>query len=103
MEQNAPWLKQTVMGVFFAPSDLLTQSGGFTLWSVAVTVCDAVQKVEPFLQPGMADFGYDAKAAPFAKLYTYPYAAIRVSDERGASCSCEWRIWARRASSFAAR
>lgn len=85
MEQNAPWLKQTVMGVFFAPSDLLTQSGGFTLWSVAVTVCDAVQKVEPFLQPGMADFGYDAKAAPFAKLYTYPYAAIRVSDERGAS------------------
>lgn len=85
MEQNAPWLKQTVQGVFFAPADLLTQSGGFTLWSVAVTVCDAVQRVEPFLQPGISDFDYPAQAAPFAKLYTYPYAAIRVSDERGAS------------------
>lgn len=85
MEQNAPWLKQSVQGVFFAPADLLTQSGGFDLWDVNITVCDAVQKVEPFLQPGITDFGYDAKAAPFAKLYTYPYAAIRVSDERGAS------------------
>ena len=85
MEQNAPWLKQTVQGVLFAPADLLTQSGGFTLWGVSVTVCDAVQKVEPFLQPGISNFGYPTQAAPFAKLYTYPYAAIRVSDERGAS------------------
>ena len=85
MEQNAPWLKQTVQGVFFAPADLLTQSGGFTLWGVSVTVCNAVQKVEPFLQPGISDFGYPTQAALFAKLYTYPYAAIRVSDERGAS------------------
>lgn len=85
MEQNAPWLKQTVQGVFFAPADLLTQSGGFALWGVSVTVCDAVQKVEPFMQPGISDFNYPAQAAPFAKLYTYPYAAIRVSDERGAS------------------
>ena len=85
MEKNAPWIKQTMQGVFFAPADLLTQSGAFTLWGVGVTVCDAVQKIEPFLQPGVADFGYHAKAAPFAKLYTYPYAAIRVSDERGQS------------------
>ena len=85
MEDAAPWIKQCVLGVFFAPSELLTQSGGFTLWSVSVTVCDAVQKVEPFMQPGISDFNYPAQAAPFAKLYTYPYAAIRVSDERGAS------------------
>ena len=85
MEKNAPWIKQTVQGVFFAPSELLTQSGGFTLWGVGVTVCDAVQKAEPFLQPGLSDFHYPAKALPFAKLYTYPYAAIRVSDERGQS------------------
>lgn len=85
MEKNAPWIKQCVLGVFFAPSELLTQSGGFTLWGVAVTICDAVQKVETFLQPGISDFGYPAQAAPFAKLYTYPYAAIRVSDERGQS------------------
>ena len=85
MEESAPWVKQCVLGVFFAPAELLTQSGGFTLWGVSVTVCDAVQKIETFLQPGVADFAYPAQAAPFAKLYTYPYAAIRVSDERGQS------------------
>lgn len=85
MEKNAPWIKQCVLGVFFAPAELLTQSGDFTLWGVGVTVCDAVQKVETFMQPGMSDFGYPVEAANFAKLYTYPYAAIRVSDERGQS------------------
>lgn len=83
LEANAPWMKSTVLGVFFAPSDLLTQSPPFTLWGVSVTILDAVQKIEPFMQPGVADFGYPAQAAGFAKLYTYPYAAIRIGDERG--------------------
>lgn len=83
LETNAPWMKSTVLGVFFAPSDLLTQSAPFTLWNISITVLDAVQKIEPFMQPGVADFGYPAQAAGFAKLYTYPYAAIRIGDERG--------------------
>ena len=83
LETNAPWMKSTVLGVFFAPSDLLAQSAPFTLWGVSITVLDAVQKIEPFMQPGVADFGYPAQAAGFAKLYTYPYAAIRIGDERG--------------------
>ena len=83
LESNAPWMKSTVLGVFFAPSDLLTQAAPFTLWGVSITMLDAVQKIEAFMQPGMADFGYPAQAAGFAKLYTYPYAAIRIGDERG--------------------
>lgn len=83
LESNAPWMKSTVLGVFFAPSDLLTQSAPFGLWGVSVTVLDAVQKIENFMQPGVSDFGYPAQAAGFAKLYTYPYAAIRIGDERG--------------------
>ena len=83
LETGAPWMKSTVLGVFFAPSDLLTQSAPFTLWGVPVTILDAVQKIEPFMRPDVADFGYPAQAAGFAKLYTYPYAAIRIADERG--------------------
>lgn len=83
LEDNAPWMKQTLLGVFFAPSDLLTQSAPFTLWDISITVLDAVQKIETFMRPGVADFGYPAQAAGFAKLYTYPYAAIRIGDERG--------------------
>lgn len=83
LEANAPWMKSTVLGVFFAPSDLLTQSAPFTLFGISVTILDAVQKIEKFMQPDVADFGYPAQAAGFAKLYTYPYAAIRIGDERG--------------------
>lgn len=83
LETNAPWMKSTVLGVFFAPADLLTQSAPFALWGVSVTILNAVQKIEPFMRPGVADFGYPAPAAGFAKLYTYPYAAIRIGDERG--------------------
>lgn len=83
LEANAPWMKSTVLGVFFAPSDLLTQSVPFTLWDISITVLDAAEKIETFMQPGVADFGYPARAAGFAKLYTYPYAAIRIGDERG--------------------
>lgn len=83
LEANAPWMKSTVLGVFFAPSDLIAQSAPFELWGISITALDAVQKIEPFMQPGVADFGYPAQAAGFAKLYTYPYAAIRIGDERG--------------------
>lgn len=83
LEVNAPWMKSTVLGVFFTPADLITQSDPFTLWGVSITTLDAVQKIETFMQPGVADFGYPAQAAGFAKLYTYPYAAIRIGDERG--------------------
>ena len=83
LETNAPWMKSAVLGVFFAPSDLLTQTTTFSLWGVSVSVLDAVQKIEPFMRPDAADFGYPGEAAGFAKLYTYPYAAIRIGDERG--------------------
>lgn len=83
LEADAPWMKSAVLGVFFAPSDLLTQSAPFTIFGISVTILDAVQKIEAFMQPGAEDFGYPAQAAGFAKLYTYPYAAIRIGDERG--------------------
>lgn len=83
IESNAPWMKSTVLGVFFAPSDLLTQAAPSSLWGISITILNAVQKIEPFMRPGAADFGYPAQAAGFAKLYTYPYAAIRIGDERG--------------------
>lgn len=83
IESNAPWMKSTLLGVFFAPSDLLTQAAPSSLWGISVTILNAVQKIEPFMRPGVADFGYPDEAAGFAKLYTYPYAAIRIGDERG--------------------
>lgn len=85
MEKNAPWVKQTIQGIFFAPTDLIIQYWDFTIWGFNVSVLGASQRVDKFIKPVASDFIYPARAAKFAKLYTYPYAAIRVSDETGAS------------------
>lgn len=85
MEKNAPWVKQTIQGIFFAPVDLLIQYWGFELWGFNVSVLGASQRIDKFIKPVASDFAYPENAAKFAKLYTYPYAAIRVSDETGAS------------------
>lgn len=85
MEKNAPWVKQTIQGIFFAPTDLIIQYWDFTIWGFNVSVLGASQRVDKFIKPVASDFAYPESAAKFAKLYTYPYAAIRVSDETGAS------------------
>lgn len=85
MEKNAPWVKQTIQGIFFAPTDLIIQYWNFELWGFNVSVLGASQRIDKFLKPVAGDFAYPDRAAKFAKLYTYPYAAIRVSDETGAS------------------
>ena len=85
MEKNAPWVKQTIQGIFFAPTDLIIQYWDFTIWGFNVSVLGASQRVDKFIKPAASDFIYPARAARFAKLYTWPYAAIRISDETGAS------------------
>lgn len=85
MEKNAPWVKQTIQGIFFAPVDLLIQYWDFELWGFNVSVLGASQRIDKFIKPVASDFAYPEDAAKFAKLYTYPYAAIRISDETGAS------------------
>lgn len=85
LEANAPWMKSAVQGVFFAPLDLLKTQSSFSLWGATLHVCDSVQRIDKLVKPTVDDFGYDARAARFAKLYTWPYAAIRVTDESGAS------------------
>lgn len=85
LEANAPWVKPSIQGIFFAPTDLLIQWWNFELWGYNVSVVDASQVVESFIKPVAGDFDYPEAAKRFAKLYTYPYAAIRVTDEKGAA------------------
>lgn len=84
METNAPWMKPSIRGIFFASADLLIESDAFTLWGTEIKIATATQRVESLIKPTRDDFGYAANAVNFAKLYTWPYAAIRLTDENGA-------------------
>lgn len=83
IDANIPQFKQTVQAVFFASEKLL--SIGVT-FSFANTICyniNAKQIVLDLIDLNKDKFSYDDKYKNLAKLYTYPYAQIEVTDESG--------------------
>ena len=79
-----PQFKQTVQGVFFASSDLLSLGTSFTFASTACYPVNSTRKkFLNFVKLTKAQFGYDQRYADLAKLYTSPYARIEVTDETG--------------------
>lgn len=83
IESDFPQFKSTMKGIFFAPSELLTLGTEFTF---AGTACNYVRTSKhsfDFTALDKAKFGYPSEYADLAKLYTYPYAHIEVTDENG--------------------
>ena len=78
-----PQFKQTVQGVFFASSQLITLGTRFTFAGVTCYDVNATRKKINLTTLETNLFGYDAKYADIAKLYTSPYAHIEVTDENG--------------------
>lgn len=81
----SPQVKAAFQAVFFASSKLLTLGTGvkvfednFTLYPVS-----ASRKTLDLTTLTKSQFGYDARYADIAKLYTSPYAHIEIVDENG--------------------
>ena len=78
-----PQFKQTVQGVFFASTDLLTLSSSFTFANVTCYGVNSNRKKLNLTTLTKSLFGYDSRYSDIAKLYTSPYAHIEVTDENG--------------------
>ena len=83
IESDFPQFKQTVKGVFFAPSELLTLGASFTFAETACNWISTAKHSFDFITLSKSQFGYANEYADLAKLYTYPYAHIEVTDENG--------------------
>lgn len=81
--EYSPQFSQTVKGVFFAPKKLVYTTTDFVFLTVTCHFVAAGQINLPFLTLEKSYFGFDAKYADLAKLYTYPYSLIEVTDETG--------------------
>lgn len=81
---SIPQFMQTVKAVAFVSSDLLDIGTSFTF---AGTTCYNVDSTytdtDIFESFDAEDFGYDERYAGIAKLYTYPYAYLLITDENG--------------------
>ena len=85
VDSTSPQFKQTVQCVFFCASELLSLGRAYTFCGVS---CHPVQGgADPvskaILTRTKADWGYPSRYADLAKLYTYPYSAFEITDERG--------------------
>ena len=80
---NYPQFKQTIQGIFFASAKLVSLGSSFTFASTTCYPVNAARKQFDFMKLDKTQFGYQSKYADIAKLYTYPYAHIEVSDENG--------------------
>ena len=84
MKANTPQAFQTIEAIWFAPAELVSTGDPYTFAGISVTAVWA-NSWQTFDLPAWSksDFGYPAKCADMAKLYTYPYARVMAHTEAG--------------------
>ena len=83
VDEQAPQFKQNISAVFFIGKKLVTRGTSFSLFGVTVGLLNAARKRDRFITLTKEQFGFDAKYADIAKLYTQPYSHIEVTTENG--------------------
>ena len=83
MVADVPQFMQTVQAVCFVGESLLDLGASFTFCSTTCYNVDATYKRTTVHQLAKSDFGYPSRYADIAKLYTYPYAEIIITDSNG--------------------
>lgn len=84
VETSYPQFVQTVKAVAFVSGELLTLSNlPFEFAGVDTYEVTATYTTSNLIRFTKDDFGYDDEYAEIAKLYTYPYAYLLISDEQG--------------------
>lgn len=83
---DMPQLKQTIQCVFFCAQELLSVGAGFAFAGVTCYQVAEYNRVsKQIFTHSKTDWGYGAHYANLAKLYTYPYSALEITDEKGNS------------------
>ncbi len=82
----APQVMSTLQSVWFVPGDLTSQGKEHTLAKVTIYEASTINDMPDISVELNKDmFGYSDKYKNVTKLYTYPYAALELSDNDGKS------------------
>ena len=83
VKNEIPQFIQTIKAVFFIADKLINIGSSFTFVGIACNWIAQKNANFDLLKLAKNQFGYDNKYKHLAKLYTYPYAALEVTDENG--------------------
>lgn len=85
VDENAPALKACIKAIFIIPKRLASVSGSVTFLGRDVKVLDSSEVIFDALTLTKEAFSYPDEYNGIAKLYTSPFAAIRVTNGYGTS------------------
>ncbi len=87
LNKDKPQFKQTIKAIFFISSDFLTLGQSFSIGDYACNIINnnTSQINKSLYKFNKSDWGYSDKYKNLAKLYTFPYSALEVTDENGDS------------------
>lgn len=85
VKNDVPQFVQTIRAVFFASANLLTFSNELEFAGHTVYAVSTQRKTVDFVTLNKDAFDYPKQYADIAKLYTYPYAAIEITEDNGNS------------------
>ena len=83
LSSSFPQFIQTIQGICFISSDLITLGASFTFASISCNLVSSGYKSNDVLTLSKSQFGYPEHYSDIAKLYTYPYAYLELTDETG--------------------
>ena len=84
VDANYPQFKSAVLGVFFIPKNMVKVYNIFTFGDISCYDLKVLHNVtQNIFKISKNDFSFDEKIDEMAKLYTYPYSALEVTDEEG--------------------
>lgn len=80
---NRPQMLQTVKGIYFVSSELLTLGTTFDIEEVECWTVSAQTKNVTMMNLEVNDFNLPVPYRNITKLYTFPYSVIEITDGRG--------------------
>lgn len=83
IDSTVPQFMQTIKAISFVASKLVTIGNSVTFAGFAIYEIGASWTYNDLLTLDKIDFAYPANYENIAKLYTYPYAYIELTDENG--------------------
>lgn len=84
LSRRAPHVMQTIQACYVLGDDVAQFYDEFTFQDYTLYKV-APRKLDVYFELDKNMFGYDSRYERFAKLYTYPYAVMEVSDNNGSS------------------
>lgn len=85
IDSSIPQFMQTIKAICFISSNYITLGSSFTFANTSCKLISAGYTTSDLYTFDKNDFGYPANCRDFAKLYTYPYAQLVITDENGDS------------------